>query len=149
MRILRGDVQANSYYDDISDDDSVFLSLNDIQETRNVGVDGDIPLNVIDFHVDYLQDDIVLHCDGEEKDESTENGEVVRADIAESVTLSYGEGRKNSFVVCDVDNDGLISDDDLHFNNELVMHNEVYLDYGDADIEGEVNCVMDSQYAST
>ena len=24
------------------------------------------------------------------------------------------------------------------------MHDEVYLDYGDADIDGEVNCVMDS-----
>ena len=115
---------------------------------RNVGGDEDIPLKVIDFHVEYLQDDTALNCDGEEKDESTENGEVVSADIEESITLTYGKGKKNSAVVCDVDNDGLISDDDLHLNSELVMHIEVYLDYGDADIEGEVNCVMDSQYAA-
>ena len=38
---------------------------------------------------------------------------------------------------------GLISNDDIHVNNELVMHDEVYLDYGDADIDCDVNCVMD------
>ena len=35
---------------------------------------------------------------------------------------------------------GLISDDDFHVNNELVMHDQVYLDYGGADIDGVVNC---------
>ena len=144
LRALRGDVQVNSYYENISDDDSVFDVINDIQEMRNVGVDGDIPLDDIDIPLDYIQDDIVLHCDGEEKDDSMENGEVVKADNEETVTLSDGEGRKISVVVCDVDIDGLISDDDSHVNNELMMHDEAYLDYGDAGIDGEVNCVIDS-----
>ena len=87
LRALRGDVQANSYYENISDDDSVFDVINDIQEMRNVGVDGDIPLDDIDIPLDYIQDDILLHCDDEEKDDSTENGEVVKADNEESVTL--------------------------------------------------------------
>ena len=174
LRALRGDVQVNSYYENISDDDSVFDVINDIQEMRNVGVDGDIPLDDIDIPMDYIQDDLVLHCDGEEKDDSTENGEVVKADNEESVTLcgreekddstengevvktdneetvtlSDGEGRKISVVVCDVNIDGPISDDDIHVNNELMMHDEVYLDYGDADIDGEVNCAIDSSDAA-
>ena len=174
LRALRGDVQVNSYYENISDDDSVFDAINDIQEMRNVGVDGDIPLDDIDIPMDYIQDDLVLHCDGEEKDDSTENGEVVKAyneesvslcgreekddstengkvvktDNEETVTLSDGEGRKISVVVFDVNIDGLISDDDIHVNNELMMHDEVYLDYGDADIDGEVNCAIDSSDAA-
>ena len=148
LRALRGDVQITSYYENISDDDSVFDVINDIQEMRNVGVDGDIPLDDIDIPLDYIQDDIVLHCDGEEKDDSTENGEVVKADNEETVTLSDGEGRMISVVVCDVDIDGLISDDDSHVNNERMMHDEAYLDYGDAGIDGEVNCVIDSPDAA-
>ena len=93
--------------------------------------------------MDYIQDDIVLHCDGEEKDDRMENFEVVKADNEETVTLSDGEGRKISVV--DVDIDGLISDDDIHVNNERMMHDEVYLYYGDADKDGEVNCVIDSR----
>ena len=41
-----------------------------------------------------------------------------------------------------------MSDDDIHVNNELVVQDEVYLDYGDADIDGEVNCVMASPDAA-
>ena len=32
-----------------------------------------------------------LNCDGEEKDDSTENSEVIKADNEESVTLSDGD----------------------------------------------------------
>ena len=98
--------------------------------------------------MDYIQDDIVLHCDGEEKDDRTENFEVVKADNEETVTLSDGEGRKISVVVCDLDIDGLISDADSHVNNERMMHDEVYLDYGNAYIDGEVNCVIDSRVSA-
>ena len=73
MRTLRGDTQANNYYENISDDDSIFDVINDIQEMRNVG-DSDIPQDVIDFHVDYHQDEIALNCDGEEKYDSIEDG---------------------------------------------------------------------------
>ena len=67
VRALRGDTQANNYCEDISDDDSIFDVINDIQEMRNVGGDGDIPQDVIDLHVDYHQDEIALNCDGGEK----------------------------------------------------------------------------------
>ena len=64
LRALRGDTQASNYYEDVSDDDSIFDVINDIQEMRNVGSDGDIPQDVIDLHVDYHQDEIALYCDG-------------------------------------------------------------------------------------
>ena len=41
-----------------------------------------------------------------------------------------------------------MSDDDILVNNKLVVHDEVYLDYGDADIDGEVNCEMASPDAA-
>lgn len=148
LRALRGDTQANNYYEDISDDDSIFDVINDIQEMRNVGGDGDIPQDVIDLHVDYHQDEIALNCDGGEKDDSIEDGKLVTTDNEESVSLSDGEGRKISVVVCDVHNDGMISDDDIRVDNELVMHDEVVLDCGDADLDGEVNCAIDSPNAA-
>ena len=146
LRALRGDTQANNYYEEISDDDSIFDVINDIQEMRNVGGDGDIPQDVIDLHVDYHQDEITLNCDGGEKGHGIEDGKVVTADNEESVLLSDGEGRKISVVVCDVNNDGMISDDDICVDNELVMHDEVVLDY--ADLDGEVNCAIDSPDAA-
>ena len=82
----------------------------------------------------------------EKKDHSIEDGKLVTADNEESVLLSDGEGRKISVVVCDVHNDGMISDDDICVDNELVMHDEVGLDY--ADLDGEVNCAIDSPDAA-
>ena len=38
----------------------------------------------------------------------------------------------------------MISDDDIRVDNELVMHDEVVLDCGDADIDDEVNFAIDS-----
>ena len=96
--------------------------------------------------MDYHQDEITLNCDGGEKDHGIEDGKVVTADNEESVLLSDGEGRKISVVVCDVNNDGMISDDDICVDNELVMHDEVVLDY--ADLDGEVNCAIDSPDAA-
>ena len=148
LRAIRGDVNVNSYYEDISDDDSVFDIINDIQEIRNIGGDSDMPQGLIDFHLDYHQDDITLGCDGGEKDVSIEDGKLVTADNEESVSLSDGEGRKISVIVCDVHNDGVISDDDIRVDNELVMHDEVVLDCGDADKDGEVNCAIDSPDAA-
>ena len=132
LRALRGDTQANNYYEDTSDDDSIFDVINDIQEMRNVGGDGDKPHDVIDLLVDYHQDEIALNFDGGEKDDSIEDGKLVTADNGESVSLSDGEGRKISVVVCDVHNDRMISDDDICVDNELVMHDEAVLDCGDS-----------------
>ena len=148
LRAICGDVNVNSYYEDISDDDSVFDIINDIQEIRNIGVDSDMPQGLIDFHLDYHQDDITLGCDGGEKDDSIEDGKLVTADNEESVSLSDGEGRKISVVVCDNHIDGMISYDDICLDNELVMHDEVVLGCGDADIDGQVDCAIDSPDAA-
>ena len=42
----------------------------------------------------------------------------------------------------------MISDDKIRVDNELVMHDEVVLDCGDADLAGEVNCAIDSSDAA-
>ena len=42
----------------------------------------------------------------------------------------------------------MISDNDIRVDNELVMHDEVVLDCGDADLDGEVNCAIDSPDAA-
>ena len=148
LRALRGDTQANNYYEDISDDDSIFDVINDIQEMRNVGGNGDIPQDIIDLQVDYHQDEIAYNCDGGEKDDSMEDDKLVTADNEESVSLSDGEERKIFVVVCDAHKDGMISDNDIRLDNEPVMHDEVVLDCGNAYLDGEVNCAIDSPDAA-
>ena len=85
-------MNVNSYNEDISDDYSVFDIIIDIQEIRNIGGDSDMPQGLINFHLDYHQDDITLGCDGGEKDVSIKDGKLVTADNEKAFHLVMVRG---------------------------------------------------------
>ena len=88
-----------------------------------------------------------MGCDGEGKDDSIEDSELVMADNEESVIMSDDGGRKISIVGCYV-NSYVLIDDDLTVYSEPLMGDEVYLDDCDTDLVGKVNFVMESTDAA-
>ena len=127
LRALRGDVHDESYYEDISDDDTVFDLINEIEEIREIrGADE----SVMDFDLDYL-DDISLGIGEERKCDSVENSEVVTGDNAENGVVKDDEVRTNSINLDDdMNSEGLMGDDktektEVVTNDENIINSEV------------------------
>ena len=114
MRAPRGDIHVRGYYEDISDEDSVFDIINEINDIRGVRDANELQQSILDFDLEYYQDDITLGDDGEAMNESVINDEYVTTiDHAENVTLNYDEDRKVSVSMDDdVNSNGPVDDDD-------------------------------------
>ena len=133
LRARRGDVRDESYYEDISDDDTVFDIINEIEEIREIrGADE----SLMGFDLDYL-DDISLGTDEERKCCSVENSTVVTGDNVENEVVKDDDVKTNSINLDDdMNSEGLMGVDKTETS-------EVVTNYEDI-INSEVNDSMDA-----
>lgn len=140
LRAPRGDIRVGGYYEDISDDDSVFDIINDIDKIRNVRDANELQQSIMDFDLDYYQDDITLGNECEGKDDSV--ADVMADNNVEIATVNDDEGRKNSVIMDDdVNSNGPIVDDQIE-NSELMTNDEASMNNGVVDSVDEAKNEM-------
>ena len=108
LRARRGDVRDESYYEDISDDDTVFDLINEIEVIREIrGADE----SLMGFDLDYLEY-LSLGNEEERKCDSAENNTVVTGDNVENEVVKDDEVKTNSINLEDgMNSEGLMGVD--------------------------------------